>query len=259
MAVFRRFIVVPFEKGGDGRTAACERLGLLLDSACLRRTKDLLHLPDQQEITRFLEFSTVEREQYEQTKKIMVRAIRQNVEGVKKKIQLAMFHVLLQLRLLCNHGTFQHHFSWVKPDLLNEQEAALCSVGQNGEVNCSCCRQSLPILGTNRVYRTYVEHCAHVLCLECLDEKAQESTADENGAMLRCPLCPPSLSRMRDAADDGSAKQTDQHDDYFLHQGHSSKMEALISDVQQDLWKRKRQVNIKMASTQCSYSDFAEA
>jgi SWI/SNF-related matrix-associated actin-dependent regulator of chromatin subfamily A3 len=242
MATFRRFISIPFEEDEDGRAVASQRLGLLLDSVCLRRTKDLLDLPHQQDRTRALEFSKEEREQYEQTKKIMVRAIRQNAGGVDKKSLFGMFQAQLQLRLLCNHGTFQHPFSWAnKRNLLSEREAAFCSVGQNGEISCSSCRQSMPIMGTNRVYRTYAEHCAHVLCFEFLDEKAQENSDDEGRVVSQCPLCHSSSFLQSEAEVDGICNgQTERQDDYFRPQGQSSKMAALMSDVRKDLQQTKR-------------------
>ncbi|ERF69852.1 hypothetical protein EPUS_05394 [Endocarpon pusillum Z07020] len=244
MATFRRFIVIPFEQGGNGRTSACERLRLLMDSLCLRRTKDLIHLPDQQDSIRVIEFTREEREQYEQTKKIMIRAIRQNADEAHKKSLFGMFQAQLQLRILCNHGTFQRPFSWAsKRDLLDEKEAALCSVGQNGEIKCSSCRQSMPILGTNRVYRTYAERCAHVLCLECLDEKAQENGDDEGRLPSQCPLCDTaSVAGIEFQAGGSFAAQEGRQDNYFRFGGHSSKMAALIFDVQQDLLRTKRQV-----------------
>ena len=106
MATFRRFITIPFEEGGDYRSLASWRLGRLLDSVCLRRTKDLLDLPDRQDRTCTLELSREEREQYDQTMKRMARAIRMNAEGSDKKSLFGLFQALLQLRLLCNHGTF---------------------------------------------------------------------------------------------------------------------------------------------------------
>ena len=41
MATFRRFIVTPFDEGEERRALASERLGLLLDSVCLRRMREL--------------------------------------------------------------------------------------------------------------------------------------------------------------------------------------------------------------------------
>lgn len=246
MPTFRRFITIPFEEGGESRSIASQRLSRLLDSVCLRRTKDLLHLPDRQDTTHYLDFSGAEREQYDHTLKRMSRAIRMNAEGSDKKSLFGMFQAQLQLRLLCNHGTFQDPFSWAsKRNLLSEREAALCSTGQNGEINCSSCRQPMPILETNRVYRTYAERCAHVLCLECLD-----GHTDQGKAASQCPLCYSLGIVSSDPAADGRCiGQGERQDDYFRPQGYSSKMAALVSDVQRNLQETKRQVYDDTKST----------
>ena len=253
MATCRKFITSPFEEGGHSRPVACERLSLLLDSVCLRRTKNLLALPDQQDRTHTLDFSEEEQELYEQTKKIMARAIRQDAGEVDKKSALRIFQAHLQLRLLCNHGTFQHPFSWAsKRNLQSEREAALCSVGQYDETNCSICRQSMPILGINRVYRTYAGNCAHVLCLECLPAEAQEDSTGQGSIVSPCPLCySPSVPTSGFEADGSFAgqEQEERQENYFRPQGRSAKMAALISDVQEDLQSTKRQVGTNVTST----------
>lgn len=240
MSTFRRYIAIPFDEGDERRAIASRRLGLLLDSLCLRRTRDLLHLPERQDRTQTLEFSKEERDQYEQTKKIMIRAIRQRAGEFNRKSMFGMFQAQLQLRILCNHGSFQHSFSWAKRSLLNEREDMLCSVGQNGEINCSSCRQSMPILGSNNVYRTYTENCAHVLCSECLDENEEEG--EEKGDWpLRCPLCFPIGGPLPATKVEYSSREG-RNDNYFCPQGHSSKIAALIKDVLENLWESKRQV-----------------
>jgi len=241
MALFRRFIIIPFEARGASRILASQRLGLLLDSVCLRRTMDLLHLPEQQNRIHEVEFSMEERTQYEQTKTSMGRAIRRNTDDNDRKSVFSMFHAQLQLRVLCNHGTFQPLFSWARTrDLLLEREDALCSAGQYGEIRCSSCRQLLPILGTNRLYRTYAQHCAHVLCLECLGEKTSADSADEGGVVSQCPLCYPPAVLRASRVEGTYMGQEGKQEKYLDPQGYSSKMAALISDVQQDLEKTKR-------------------
>jgi hypothetical protein len=204
--------------------------------------KDSLSLPDQKYRTRVIELSEEEREQYESTKKIMNQALRTRVGEVDKKKDFGLFQVQLQLRILTNHGTFQRPFSWAnRRNLQMEREDALFSFGQNGDIKCSSCTQTMPILGTNRVYRTYPERCAHVLCLECLDEQAR-GNAVEGGVVLRCPLC----SRV-DVTQTGAnsyyaaTQQVEDQDEYFRPQGYSSKVAALVADVQEDLWQTKRQ------------------
>ena len=175
----------------------------------------------------------------------MIRAIRQRAGEFGKKSMFGMFQAQLQLRIFCNHGTFQHSFAWARRSLLNEREDALCSIGRNGEINCSSCRQPMPILGSNNVYRANTENCAHVLCSECLEENVPES-GDNGNADQRCPLCFPIGAPLATTeVEYRYSKGEGEHGDYFRPQGHSSKMTALISDVREDLWRTKRQVLVK--------------
>jgi hypothetical protein len=242
MATFRRFIATPFDESEERRVIASQRFSLLLDSVCLRRTKDLLDLPEKQDRTRTLELSKEERDQYEQTKRVMIRAIRQRVGECDRKSVFGMFQAQLQLRIFCNHGTFQDPFSWAKRNLLNEREDALCAIGRDGEIKCSSCGQSMPILGSNKVRQAYTDNCAHVLCSECLEESTQDS-GEKGNATLRCPLCLSVGEPMAAAAAEcGHSGRDGPHDDYFRPQGHSSKVTALMSDVRENLWANKRQV-----------------
>jgi len=237
IAMFRRFVSIPFDESEERRELATKNLTLLLESLCLRRSRDILHLPNAQHRIRALKFSPEEREQYEQTKKIMNRALRQKVSESYSKSIFGMFQVQLQLRILCNHGTYQQPFSWTKRSLLDEREDALCSIGGNGEVNCSACRQSLPMLGSNDLYRTYRGSCAHVVCRECLDQSEQTSGVafDTN---TKCPLC--AVSGVHTSVTRPDAPSLEGRDSYLRQEGHSSKMVALISDIREDLWQTKR-------------------
>jgi SWI/SNF-related matrix-associated actin-dependent regulator of chromatin subfamily A3 len=240
IATFRHFIVTPFLEGDERRTIASERLSLFLDSVCLRRTRDLLDLPDPREITRPVELSSEERNQYNTAKKMMIQALRQKIGEADKKHLFGMFQAQLQLRILANHGTFQQPFSWNDPrNMQMEREDALCSVGQNGDIVCSRCRQTMPLLGTNRVTRKYPETCAHVLCSECMDEKIQEAAIDSD-LVFKCPLCyPTGPGSTEKAIDTDRASAGERHDNYFRPHGYSSKMVAIMEDVQEDLWKTK--------------------
>lgn len=261
MATFRRFITTPFGEGGHSRLVACERLSQLLDSVCLRRTKDLLALPDQQDRIHTVEFSDEEQGLYESTKKIIALVIGQDAAELGKKSSLRMFQARLQQCLLCNHGTFQHPFSWTsKRNVQNEREATLYSVGRYGETNCSSCRQSMPILGTNRTYRTYTGNCAHVLCLECLAEEGQEDSTGQGNIVSPCPLCcSPGVPASGFEADGRFARQDgeERQENYFRPQGHSAKMAALIFDVQEDLHSTKRQVGTNVTRISRSILTYA--
>ena len=235
---FRKYICIPFEEGGKRRDLAIERFTTLLDSLCLRRTKDLLHLPEQHSRVRRIDFSPEEKMQYDQTKKIMLRAAKNQVGGFDQKSTLGLFQVQLQLRILCNHGTYQQPFSWNrrKMHLLDEREALEASLGRNGDVTCSACRQTMPLIGAGSMFRRFDEHCRHVLCSECMEESMPDV---QPGTATICPLCSP-LWKMHNRPT--NSLHTHEDDKYFRPNGISSKIETLMMDVQTNVWYTKRYV-----------------
>ncbi|CAN9378310.1 unnamed protein product [Alternaria alternata] len=75
---------------------AIERFTRLLDSLCLRRTKDVLHLPDEKHLVRRIHLSPEEQAQYKHTYDIMFRTIK-NQNGVfDQKSTLGMFQFYLR-------------------------------------------------------------------------------------------------------------------------------------------------------------------
>ncbi|GKT49800.1 DNA repair protein RAD5B [Colletotrichum spaethianum] len=254
-AMFRRYIEVPFEQHGDPKKIK-ERLILLLDSLCLRRTKELLELPGLEERVKELEFTPAEREQYDKTKKILMRTIKQKVGEVEKSSKFGLFQANLQMRILCNHGTYQKPFSWsrrnYKLSRLEEREAAVSALGQNAEITCDGCHQPMPILGSSRLRNETEEQCAHVLCSECLEESDMSAPGSHT---RHCPVCEnwmkttaspsirvdgPVASGDIDMADAPAKSSADKDDElYFNHVGYSTKMEALIRDVKEDVWTTK--------------------
>jgi SWI/SNF-related matrix-associated actin-dependent regulator of chromatin subfamily A3 len=239
LSEFRKSIATPFEQGGRIRKNAIDRFTLLLDALCLRRTKDLLHLPEQHNRVRMIDFSADERLQYDRTSKMMFRAVRNQVGGFDHKSMLGMFQVQLQLRILCNHGTFQKPFSWNrrKLHLLDEREDMESALGRDGEITCTNCKETLPLFSAGQMYRRYTEHCRHVLCFECLEE----SSGSQSSTLTDCPLCS-SLwgSASATHAHSQRSKQAGDTDQYFRQGGRSSKVEVLVEDVQQDLLSTKR-------------------
>jgi SWI/SNF-related matrix-associated actin-dependent regulator of chromatin subfamily A3 len=235
MAVFRRFVAIPFDESEERRRLAVHNLTLLLESLCLRRSTILLNLPEKQDRVRMVEFSPKEREQYEKTTDAMNRALRHRVGEEFTKSKFGLFQIQLQLRILCNHGTYQPEFSWARRSLLDEREDALCSMGSRSEVRCSACSLSISMLGSDNLYRSYTAKCIHILCSECLDQAGRPSEDEP----LNCPLC--MINGVSGSHQSASTIKT-YHDNYLLKEGNSSKMDALIEDVRKDIEITKRQV-----------------
>jgi SWI/SNF-related matrix-associated actin-dependent regulator of chromatin subfamily A3 len=246
LSQFRYWICMPFERGED---AARDRLILLYDSLVLRRTKDILVLPGHTEELKYLQLTEPERMQYQQTTKILDRSMRTQV-GIHshyeswKTSRFGLFQAHLQLRILCNHGTFQKPFSWKKRDLRDEREALVGDLGPGSEYNCSACSQPYSILATRN---NFVEQCQHVLCHDCIEDLSGLPDADQN--ITHCPLCQRFQSRsglgdapgvehdvlMGDDPIDKMGQQNHKHADYFRDIGFSTKIHALMTDVKQAL------------------------
>jgi len=215
---------------------AIERFTRLLDSMCLRRSKDVLHLPAEQHRVRNIRLSSEERLQYDQTQEIMFRAVRNQNGTFDQKSTLGMFQVQLQLRILCNHGTWQQPFSWNrrKLHLLDEREAMEISLGRDGEITCSVCRQPMPAFNSGSMFRRYTENCRHVLCSQCL---IQSTPSGHDEIPSKCPLCQPLWNMSTESRHFMDASH---EDTYFRANGRSSKMEVLMNDVSVDIWNTKR-------------------
>lgn len=235
--MFRRFVTTPFDESEERRAVATRNLTLLLESLCLRRGRDLLHLPDPKERVILLDFSKAERDLYKDTVDKMDRALRHKPGETRSTRMFGLFQIQLQLRILCNHGTYQHPLSWKRQSLLDEREAQLCQVGIDREVVCSVCCQPISLLNANRAYQRVGGNCAHVLCSDCLEESEElnEGAGDE---VMSCPLC--ALSGAHVPGSRQGTRTGDNDDGYLRPEGHSSKIEALVSDIKEDLWKSKR-------------------
>lgn len=216
---------------------------MLLGALCLRRTKDILHLPGVREYKRVLDFTPEERARYDNAEKKLVRLVRQSVGAAEDIEKMSLFHVNLGLRLLCNHGTFQRHLSWHKRTYM---ETVASVVGRDGEVRCSApaCGQLMPVLGLD-TRGEFEDGCAHVLCPDCLEEDEVDSRAEGK----RCPLCvrlgvqPGGASRGVDMPSAlGAGSNREDPEKYFHDDGCSTKMKKVVEDVAVDLWTTKRYV-----------------
>ncbi|KIW70325.1 hypothetical protein, variant 1 [Phialophora macrospora] len=239
IAVFRHFIARPFDHGQNRKTAS-RRLSQLIDSTCLRRGRGVLHLPSQNEQVREVEFSSAERAQYQRTKTQMSRLLENQGNYDSRRNTFGQFHVQLQLRILCNHGTFQDPFSWRYRDLQSEREDLYYQRSGQGrnEVKCSLCMQSMPYLSTNQVYRTITGDCAHVLCDECLDLRLEGTPRTAHNTSSLCPICKPLYNGVPTPDSDKAGNRNSRHEQ-FAPNGQSAKMDALVQDLRLRLQETK--------------------
>jgi len=181
------------------------------------------------EFTKYVIFSNEEQQQYDKTKEDMKRTMQQLVDDFESKSRFGIFQAQLQLRLLCNHGTFQHLFWWVRArTLLDEHEDAFALAGMYGEKSCSVCRRS--ISAPEDIPRFEAELlCAHILCSKC-----QPSHDDQ------CPLCQTIEYGQKAARIQHAHPAALSSEGYFRTNGRSTKMDALIEDIKDSNPEDKR-------------------
>ncbi|KAH7164838.1 SNF2 family N-terminal domain-containing protein [Fusarium sp. MPI-SDFR-AT-0072] len=245
---FRKWIETPFDNSYDDPELVRDRLVILLEALCLRRTREVLNLPKTRQFVRHLEFSPQERNQYERTKAVILRNVEHRMGEVKKSSQFGMFQMWLQLRIVCNHGTYQKLFSWHRRSLLEEREAIVGTAGQYGEISCVGCEQPMPVLGCDLTKRMFDDECSHILCSKCIEESSMSLPQTRN----RCPICvrwykEPSVPRdevtlghrERPRKRRKATVARDDHESYFNEHGISTKIRTLVEDVEKDLWTAK--------------------
>ena len=122
MHIFRKHIIRPIEMETSG---ILQNLRLLLDSICLRRTKELLNLSEPIEKYHLIDLSAAEEHVYFETGENSRTAIDRAVCGHDTvDAYSSVLQALVRLRLLCNNGTLEHppvdHIKVEYPDNTNE-------------------------------------------------------------------------------------------------------------------------------------------
>lgn len=226
LGIFRQHISEPFRLGGVQRQLSRRALAKLLDFFSLRRTKDLLELDHFSEEVRSIEMSAQERGLYENVWSDMIRMMQNSEDEISAHRKLGKFQVQLQLRLLCNHGTFQHRFHWHREETQWDQahsdiqEDFLTLVNDGHDLPCSTCKEPLTPAELEMImnYRTCNKH---VLCSRCQPE-----------AGSTCPLCEAKASRYQRFTTKAIPDHRSDQAHYFKSEGHCSKMIQLVKDLQ---------------------------
>ncbi|KAK8059215.1 SNF2 family N-terminal domain-containing protein [Apiospora saccharicola] len=296
-AEFRRSIVLPFEN--LNKTLARDRLILLYDSLVLRRSKDtcITDVPDPEEEFRQLSFSSEEAQQYDRTLQVLKRRLANQaflqpgqmatlgtgsdpgffpIDGSdfrktslyqslvdENASRFSLFHAMMQLRIFCNHGTYQNWFSWKKhketSDTLEEREIFQSHISSPRSRGCDGCSNPLSPLDLNKPM-IFGRSCRHILCMDCINDTRDESVPEDSHS--QCPICRSFASTLahevqRATMDEsGDVNMTRNDDDasevidpgstqtlpYFRKSGTSTKINALIEDIGNDPLGTKRQV-----------------
>ena len=143
-----------------------------------------------------------------------------------------IFQAQLQLRLICNHGTFQKLFTQRRRcDRKVEREDFLYSLGKNAEITCSVCGIPIPVfdvLGGSQIHR---HPCGHKLCQECVFQ-SRETAVQARHSEFPCPLCHAMIeSEPKSHNQELSPSIVTETEGYFNKTGVSSKIDTLLKDL----------------------------
>lgn len=240
---FRKYVIAPLLKNtGSGADA----LRCLLDSICLRRTKKLLHLPEDRYECRNVDFSATERVLYSTTQREMVKAVKEQDNQPKNaKRYFSIFQLWLKLRRLCNHGTFQKPFSLAPGETIQfDPEEALALLRQREDAKCRYC--SVEVAGLHGIDEGGNGHftvCGYLVCSECVPRYKKALRKNEAGTGFQCSLCLQNVSRSclltGKMVTKNSTNRTVSGEDYFEADGICSKVSALVADIEQNSTETK--------------------
>ncbi|KAF2178018.1 hypothetical protein K469DRAFT_600904, partial [Zopfia rhizophila CBS 207.26] len=216
---FKRYCIIPAEKSS---VKGFQNIRALLKCICLRRTQELLQLPESQTTQYFIDMSSIERLQYDGIKSRYRKALddavcgRSPTEGYRYVLQ-----ALLKLRMVCNHG-----LSTSDTELLTtNDEAEILAILQEGSASCAYCGGEVSTDGQKSDYAAAkMPACSHIVC----------------GA--KCPLCSILLEpdRLRSPSHDTIAAVESSPHVKFV----SSKFSKLLEDINEHKTREKRYVII---------------
>ena len=240
--VFKKHIISPLMKGSE---KGVDNLRQLLDSVCLRRTKQLLNLPKVISETRLLNFSPREKRQYIDTRDKLVRMINQNRLQQQNKGCLGVFQLQLQLRRLCNHGTFQKSSLGVEDF---DPEQAIAHLRKQKQAKCEVCGTHVTgIHGIEEQRSGSFTTCGHLLCSKCIPTmKGALQKIDGRDGCLKCSLCPETNFGEYLVTEEASPKPSKYGNknlsawQYFDKAGCSTKISAVVADIEQHKAEGKR-------------------
>lgn len=171
-AAFRNFITRPINSNSGSRF---KNLRTLLESICLRRTKELLDLPKPIPQKRRLIFSPREQAEYNELLQNCRIEINKAVSGHGRgTANSTVLETLLKLRLYCNNGSV--------PGALDPDET-LALLQQHDRNYCTYCFGTIRSIDSSRDTDggILLPSCSHLVCRNCLPtHRAQKD---------KCPLC----------------------------------------------------------------------
>jgi SWI/SNF-related matrix-associated actin-dependent regulator of chromatin subfamily A3 len=187
---------------------------------CFRRTKAILGFKPPTMVDKKIQFSTAEREQYEQIESDYRQSLDAHTSGRSNgsKPPTAM-KLLLRLRISWNHGTFTSAKAYETTDL--DAEETLTLLEEKEAAYCQICLTYVALVNQLRDPRSGIlGSCSDVLCAACREDL---NLCEDSTSQYKCPVCHQQvhLQLLHPGTANVSIK------------GWSSKVSALIADLLQ--------------------------
>ncbi|KAL2064450.1 hypothetical protein VTL71DRAFT_4944 [Oculimacula yallundae] len=164
---FRTFIIAP--TASKTRTRY-QNLQTLLQAICLRRTKNILGLPEIVPHIQLLQLSGRERREYDDLFQRFKNFVQMAVSGRKSKVSAIVLHSIHELRLFCNNG-----LRTTTRDNLDSDDELFSMLQQYGASVCSKCGGQVFSIDqstgdANSDIGTFLTTCKHLVCHSCLPQ-----------------------------------------------------------------------------------------
>jgi SNF2 family DNA or RNA helicase len=233
---FKQHIIDPLVKRDE---SGASNLRVLLDSVCLRRLNKLLDLPDINDICEEVEFSDIERQQYDTAYAEMSNEIKRQVNLEKsKRGYFGILELEMRLRRMCNHGTFER----TRPE-----DEVLQNYNISDSTICDSCKTDLSdAILVDSLCNGHYTTCGHLICSNCLPQFEQALTTAKDAKGRVCPLCGEELPgdylvlNRAEAMLGQLGRQQQESTVSFQTDGFSSKINALLANVEKTNAQDKR-------------------
>ena len=250
-AEFRKYILEPL---GSNRKGCDENLRLLLGSVFLRRTRNLLQVPEPKCETLMLSLSAEEKSRYCRIISESQRKIDDSISSKSlAKAYNSILQVILRLRIFCNNGSASSDTGSIsQPDysdaLVTGQDAMVTLIQGSTKLACAFCSYEIDLADTtNDESSTAWQRHLQILCPACLSQNEVHLKKGQPQGRDRCLVntltnqMTYSTESRHSVHDEGAIESPGLLDSQqCLTHLPSSKLAGLVSDIRQHLQKDKR-------------------
>lgn len=160
VSTFRTCIIAPTS---PDRGRRFNNLQILLKTICIRRTREILGLPEPIADSRLLAFSSVERQEYDNLYELYRKRVQMAVSGASK-VASTTLQSIHELRLFCNNGPRKTQHGQHGSD--DEVLSYLQQLEQNMCAKCSLSIYCIDQVGEKNG-GVFIWPCKHLVCHSC--------------------------------------------------------------------------------------------